>query len=215
MEISILQICGMEISFYNHWLDSGQKYAEGVEFYIKHGSNNTLKRLFASGENSFTKDKLDEELYKLNHIPYVVKKPYNRVKPKINREKLPPYLQTEYDKLTDLIGIMSYKHAQLEIVRYEEERFMLAADILAAATQRRAIFTRIDHFLETGEDLKAIAVVKPPAKEKELLVLQLRDELLRLRSQRSKLKKNLKRIEDYNKVLTRIAEIERRIADAI
>jgi replicative DNA helicase len=205
----------MEISFYNQWVENNQPFADGVEFYSKHGTNTTLKRLFASGENSFTRNKLEDEIYSLRHIFIPIAKPTNRAKTKIDRSKLPPHLQAEYDKLQGLIGRMSYLHAQLEVVPMDEQRFSLAEEIMDAASERRAIFKNIDHFVETGKELVQVVIEKPKTQEKELVVLQLQDELRRLRVQRSKLKTNKKRIEDYNSVIARITEIEGRLNDAI
>ncbi|MES2590894.1 MAG: hypothetical protein V4608_03330 [Bacteroidota bacterium] len=201
----------MEISFYKHWIEKGRNYADGVAFYSIHGTNKTLKSLFATGDTKYTRQKLSEEIAK---IPVLHKETGNRAKPKIIRDKLPPILQTEYDKLQGLIAKMSFKHAQLELVHTDDQRHALSKEILSLGDQRRSIFMRIDHYLANGKDLVQEAVVKKEPEGKNLLVLQLQDELRKLRSQRSKLKTNKKRVADYNAVLTSIADIERRLMDA-
>lgn len=197
----------MEISFYKQWIAKGQPYAEGVEFYALHCQNNTLKRLFATGASKYNKQKLSEEIQKVQYIAQIPSTG-NRPKPKIDRNKLPSNLQTEYDKLSDLIKLMSYKHAQLEVVKTDIERHSLAKEILSAADERRIIFNRIDHYLATGKDLVQALAIKPQPEQKQLRELQLRSELNKLRVQRSKLKANNKRIADYNTVIARITEIE-------
>src|SRR5690606_13780865 len=110
---------------------------------------------------------------------------------------LPPLLQREYDKLRNLIGVMSFKHAQLEHAKDDAERFEIAKEIIANAEQRRAIFNRLDHYRTTGNDLiQATPVVVAKSETSELLTLQLRAELVRLRVQRTKLKSNTKRVAD-------------------
>ena len=196
-----------------NWLQTGQVFADGVEFYALHGTNNTLKQLFKTGVNQFTKQKLKEEIEKLQYIAQ--SNTNNRAKPKLDRTKLPPVLQTEYDKLRDLIGLMSFKHAQLEVVKNEAARHLLAKEILSAADERRIIFNRIDHYLSTGKDLVQQAVLKNIPEEKQLRELLLRSELNKLRVQRSKLKNNQKRISDYNAVLARISEIEKELNNVV
>lgn len=202
----------MEISFYNNWLNDGQPFAEGVAFYKKFGNSNTLKKLFATGESAFAKEKLCAELAKIkvktpisaktqttDDAPVVSYK-----KQKIDRAALPPHLQKEFDKLHELIGTMAHKHAQLEMVPTNADRYVLAKEINEAADKRQNIFNRIDHWLEKGTDLVPTAEKKKVQEAKKLRELELLNELRLLRSQRSRLKKNPKRVKDYNDVCEEI-----------
>lgn len=197
-------------SFYKHWCDNGSDYVTGVEFYSRHGSSDTLKHLFASGENSFTKRKLSDELEKLQHIA-TQPATNNRTKAKLLRDKLPPHLQTEYDRLGELIRKMSYLHPQLSVVKSKIDRANISAEILSYAEARRVIFNRLDHFAETGQDLLQVNEKASESEKKEASPLEQKEELLRLKVQRSKLKKKPNRVNDYNIVVTRIAELEKEL----
>ncbi|OFY87852.1 MAG: hypothetical protein A3F72_02985 [Bacteroidetes bacterium RIFCSPLOWO2_12_FULL_35_15] len=196
----------MEISFYTKWVASGREYKQGVDFYLKYGSNNTLKALFQSGANIYTKEKLDSELRAISVLV-----PERKIS-KYNRDDFPLQLQTEFDKLGELIRKIGYLHAQLAIVRTNSDRFKIAKDVLKLVEQRRNIFNRLDEFKTTGKDLLPIEIKKEiPEYNTEnvaLKALQLKDEARRLRVQRSKLKSNKKRVADYNYTVTRIAEID-------
>lgn len=52
----------MAIALIEDWLNTGCDYTIGVDIFLQQGSNQTLKKLFQKGENSFTRKKLREEL---------------------------------------------------------------------------------------------------------------------------------------------------------
>lgn len=202
----------MEISFYEHWTKSGSDYITGVEFYCRYGQNETLKKVFAFGKTPYTSSKLKKELENIQHIKIKLSK---YAKPTIVREKLPTELKAEYDKLKALIQEISYKNAQLELLPSNGARLSTAKEILTAAAKRREIFNRLDYFNIHGVDLKKVNPKKvKPINEltpEEQKVENLK-RLYRLRSSRSKLSKNPKRVLDYNNICQQIIELEKSLA---
>lgn len=198
----------MQISFFEHWTRSGCDYYSGVEFYIKYGQNNSLKQVFQFGPCSYTTAKLKSELKKLDYIKITLGK---ASKPKIVREKLPTDLQIEFDKLGMLIKEISFKNAQLELLPSNSVRAKYCSEIIKAALKRREIFNRIDYYMEHGVDLVKI----DPKKKSSLLdnnkIEDLKNQLARLRSNRSKLSKNPTRVSDYNNICNQIVEIEKQL----
>jgi hypothetical protein len=196
----------MEISYYQKWKEQGFDYDDGVAFYNQYGQNNTLKKLFAAAKTPFTVEKLKAEIKNLDFIKVKI----STTKPKIKRELLPVQLQKEFDKLHGLIQEISYHHARLDAMPNDNARFESSKVIVSAVNKRRAIYKRIDHWLLHGKDLVRHEDAKPQkiiSEDKELQRYQLKAELIRLRTQRSKLKTNDKRIEDYNTICKRIDEI--------
>jgi hypothetical protein len=207
----------MEISFYNQWVDNGADFAEGVAYYTIHGDNDTLKALFTKGDNYYNRMKLRAELQNLKVAvapkePAVTEIPEDfktfRVPVKrINPDLLPDVLKTEYYKLGPLINQIRFLHAKLD-TENEEQRCAYALKIVENSSIRRSIFNKIDEYLATGK-LPIVEEKPTPVAVQDLSVYQLKEELLLLRSRRSKLKKRLDRSADYESVLARICLIEK------
>jgi len=198
----------MEISFYSKWVESGSIFKDGAAYYQQHGTSQTLKLLFAKGPNSYTKKRLDLELQQIANTVITEKTT------KVDRDQLPAKLQKEFDLQGDRIRKISYLHAQLTLIDDQEERRLVAKKILRLAASRRASFQQIDHYQQTGADLvqKTMPPAPAPVPEKnELERLRLEKEQRLLRTQRSKLKSNKKRIHDYNVTIDRLAEIDKQL----
>lgn len=206
-----MQLCFMEISIYRKWIDDGAKYSEGVALYELYGDNKSLKDLFSQGKNIYTSKKLNDELKALSEITPVAKSS------KIDRDQLPAHLQKELDAQGDRIRKISYLHAQLMIVDDKDVRYTIARKILSIALDRKVSFQKIDHYLETGENLEQKKATPEAPKEIpqeiEFKALKLRDELKLLRSRRTKLKTNKKRVHDYNAIVNRIAAADKELKD--
>lgn len=205
----------MEISYCHQWLKVGN-YTEGVEFYRIYGKNSVLKKLFASGSTPFTQKKLRLEIDKIAletpEKPSVAPSFVGNIT--IDRSKLCDSLKIEFDQLKSLIQRISHLNSRLDIIQNDPDRLICASEIIALVSKRRSILNRIDHFFATGEDLqpkKQIKIIQSRelSEDPELRWLQLKNELILARSQRTKLKNNLRRVSDYNTICTRIEEIEK------
>ncbi len=196
----------MEISSFKFW-------NEAVSYYDKYGSSNALKNLFALGENAFTRKKLAEELKKIPSIVVPVPSPIRQGKPKIDRTNLPKNLQIEYDKLKSLIGEISYNNSQLSEDKSAEENLVLVNIISSKVKERRAIWQRLDNYVKTGIDLVPVVPEKLVDQVHDLKTLQLKNKLILLRSQRSKLKGKPEKVERFNKICAEIEDIKKQMGN--
>lgn len=225
MEISISHLGGMEISVLEYWINHGT-YADGVKIFEEIGTSTALKKLFQS-ENSYTRTKLRTEIISIYdrvkseldslpsnplgsyHQPKAVEA-YNfnsflEGKKTIDRSKLTPELQSLYATLGPIITEMSYLHNRLDLMETDEERYLAASRIcVELAPQRRRIFERCDKFMATGIDPEASEIIAPVVLTKE----DLRQELLRVRVQVSKLKNKKDRAADFERYQNRKKELE-------
>ncbi len=206
----------MDISYSHTWLNGAKDYTSGLEFYMKYGSSDVIKKLLQAGPTKFNNSKLLSEIQKIADAnPEIFIQGGKR---KIDRAMLSQELQIEFDKLQSLIQAISWGNSRLDLIQNDLDRYNCAAEILNNVQARRMIFMRIDHFIDHGTDLVKKSAVKIPviktlSEDKELRKLQLREELILLRAQRSKLKMKAHRVADYNKVLTRIEQIEKALKD--
>ncbi len=127
----------------------------------------------------------------------------------VNVEILPEELRTEHGRLGPIIRKMSRLHARLDLISTDEDRYHVAKEIVELATERRAIWTAIDDFIDNGkvsttpESVKRLPVDKNLTKD-----YVAEDKLRKLRSNRSKWKKMPHRKADYDRVCKEIEEIE-------
>ncbi len=205
----------MDILFAHTWLNSKRDYKSGLEFYNKYGINEALKKLLSLGLTHFNASKLLSEIQSIAKANPEVFLPGIQKK-KIDRAILPIELQTEFDKLQGLIQTISHHHSRLDLIQLDADRYNCAATILNAVEQRRFVFQRIDHFLQHGSDLirnepVKIKPVEILSENEELRKLQLKQQLILLRAQRTKLKIKPHRVADYNDVLDKIDKIEKQL----
>jgi hypothetical protein len=205
----------MEILYCHEWLKGSQDYNSGLEYYLQFGENEVLKNLLKRGPTKFNFEKLRSEIQELAKSNPEIYLP-GAQKRKINRADLPDFLKLDYDKLHSLIQTISHHHSRLDLIQNNTDRYNCAATILNATEERRRIFQRIDHFIQHGSDLvikesSKILEVKVLSEDPEVRKLQLKNELILLRSQRTKLKNKPHRVADYNKAVSRIEEIEREL----
>lgn len=215
----------MEISDILYWINNRGSFAEGVEIYKKFGGSSILLNIFQT-ENSFTQSKLREEVVAIyrriesgeivldkpnenkEDLPFTIYKPAQK---RVDRDKLTPALKVAYARLGPLISEMSYLHNRIDLLPSDEARFLAAERIVQLSVERRKIFIRIDHFMDTGVDPELPAENPVLKKKPETL----RQELLRLRVNRSKWKKKAHRYKDYLKADKRIKEIEEELKNAV
>ncbi len=221
----------MEISFYDQWVKNGRDYSEAVAFYNQHGSNETLKRLFASGNTIYTRTKIAFELKAIGNVSAVQEnvqvplgfKTYIEPGKRIDPSTFPESLKSEFYKLGPLIGRIRFLHSRLDILQTDNERRVHALEILDSTDQRREIFNKIDYFIKHGKEIQMLQNSQPKAEvaiqetdqSSELKLFKLDEELRRLRVQRSKLKNQPNRQEKLNEVCARIEEIGKEISDVV
>ena len=136
----------MEISYCHTWLNGQRDYKSGLEFYLKFGNNDALKRLLSIGATKFNVAKLTTEIESIARLNPELILP-GLSKKKINREILPDNLKIEFDKLKGLIQTISHHHSRLDLIQNDADRYNCAGTILNAVEERRMIFKRIDNFL--------------------------------------------------------------------
>lgn len=191
-------------------------YAEGVVLFVSISPRSPLVSFFKV-EDRHSRKKLKallEEKYQEllrnrtenNFIGFGVASRKNKP---INLEILPAELRKEYSRLSPLIRQISSLHARLYNCSTDAQRYKIARELIGLVADRRAIFYRVDSFLETGTDPQAIVLSKPepirPGLEKNF---QVEYELKLLRAQRSRLKDNPRRAVEYKEIIQKIKELE-------
>lgn len=187
------------------WLVN-RDYQEGVALYIEHGENDFLKSLFQKQQNSFTENKLREELTKLiknesaDHtpdLPAVADKP----KPQANQ-----FLITKLQhELKQIYRSIDNNRFQLSRATNNRTRKEYAFQILFLHRKKMAIYEQLDHYHEHG-------TLPEAPKERACKT----DEIQRLYVQIWKAKKRLEKTPDKirNRAKTEnmLAEREARLA---
>jgi len=221
MEVSTLHICFVEILvLIQQYLNGDLTYKQGVAIYQKHGDNAALKKLFLQGEDDYSIKKLYSELQaietrlKANNTNNAFKSfTESKLKGKVNVEILPAHLRDLYHKRIQLIREIALLHSRLPLYPNDTERLAAASKIVDLTEERRIIFTRCDYFMEHGKDHPAYALVEvePPVTE-GISYFEAQYKLKLLRSRKSKLEKNPKRLDDFNQLLEDI-KIYKKIVD--
>jgi len=190
-------------------------YKESVSLYFQLYPQSSLRSFFEV-EDRHSRKKLKEGLetkYKefeanVSQNSFKSFTASKNAKKAINLEALPEELRTEYARLSPIIREICSLHARLEYFPDDKTRYEAAKRIVELSAQRRMIFTRIDTFQETGTDpMRKIdsPAIKLPAKLEKNYETEYQLKLLR--SQRSKLKNNPRRIAEYQAVCKQITEL--------
>jgi len=172
---------------------------------------------FFTKEDVYSRRKLKKELgakfdelqaiqQQNNFVDFSISK--NRNNP-IDLSKLPTALRKEHARLGPIIREIASLHARLYNCSTDSQRYEYAWHIVELVAERRAIFTKIDEFNATGrvtEQLQHQNIRAVPNIEKDYKVEY---ELKLLRSQRTKLKKNPRRVHELNEVIKKIFELEK------
>lgn len=115
----------VDSTFLKNWLQRPD-YQSGVAFYLLHGSNETLKKLFESGPTNFTRKKIQEEMAKLAKVP--VEQP----KPMVATDFV-PVSDWALDKSKQRIELIKeQQHIRSQLLHYpnDEERKVAAFRVL-------------------------------------------------------------------------------------
>ena len=128
---------------------------------------------------------------------------------KINLEILPEDLRIAHARLSPLIREISSLHSRLFNCTSDLQRYEVCLKMYPLIIERRLIFSRIDQYVLTGTDIlkktpDTVQVKKMPDLPMDY---EVEYNLKKLRVQRSKLKKNPRRIEEYNQVCAQINEL--------
>lgn len=137
----------MAIAIISNWLDGRQNFDEGFAIYKKYGDNEALVEIFDCGPNRFTIRKLTEALEELNGKLSEEK----IITEKIDKKTLPADIKILHDNTMNLYKDMATKHQQLDKDMSEDQRKILASEILDADDTISANFEIIDHYHDTGE----------------------------------------------------------------
>jgi hypothetical protein len=127
----------------------------------------------------------------------------------INIELLPPELRLKYARLSPIIREIASLHSRLYNCSTDDQRYELAARIYLLVAERRDIFTRLDEFNATGKILQRLQINTLKAKQGFKKNFEVEYKLKILRTKRTKLKANPRRIEEYNQVVKEIQKLEK------
>lgn len=182
-------------------------------FTIYPEKETALKRFFES-EDQFSWKKLRTGLdAKYNELQanakasefkhFTPKHPKNEIK----LDLLPNHLRVEYAKLGPIIRRVSQLQARLKCAPTNADRFELAKEIVDLVGQRRAIFTMIDSFNQSGFYETPKPIEKIPVDVTKLRNYETEDKLRKLMSRRSKAKGKPEKLAEYNDLEKQIAEL--------
>lgn len=153
-------------------------------------------------------DKMKELLANQNENKFKTITPSVHQEKPINLTTLPLELRQEYARLSPIIREIAQLHARLPLALNQKSRFDLAEKIVELTQERRAIFIKVDSFVQSGFYEKPIENKPEPVDASKLKNFQLEYDLKLLRSRRSKAKKNPARLEEFNALSKQIIELE-------
>ncbi len=208
------------ISAIEDWLRAPFNYSKGVELFNTHGKSDLLKKLFTT-ESSFTRDKLKEELIKINSVVVERRSP----PPK---EKIPPvneFLATSESKFIhidvnalpdDLKEKNRQKNAlfmhskscfqDLKSAKTIEQRFQLAKTIVENFKEQDEIWLELEQFQATGSRKKG--EVDKIEDLSQLNALELAKRLENIKKQYSKVSKLPEKKIKADELLAKWKEVE-------
>lgn len=177
------------------WLNSGRNYDVGVAIYHAHGVDDDLKVMFAQGHSEYRMKRLIEALRAIKDaapalppvetepepIVVAVKEevlPENQVKPEED-----PYRK----EWVPLYQRMNYLRHNLRNAKDDEERGVMAHEILDLERQCMRIWYRRDYFLKYKEHLPEVTVEEATITDRN----ELHRQLCNIRSNLAKTRKKL------------------------
>lgn len=173
-------------------------YQESVDlFFTVYPEKRDALENFLAAEDEFSRKKirtgLEEKRDELARIPEQNKYhsftvPKHQANP-LDVSKLPEVLRKEHARLSPVIRELSEHHS---LLRYEKltnaERLAICNKMMPLIRERRRIWTRIDHFTETGVILDAITHSPEPIDYSRARDFEKEDKIRKLMSRRSKAK---------------------------
>lgn len=159
------------------------------------------KKLRAGLDAKFDELQANAKASEFKH--FTQKHPKNEIKV----ELLPEHLRNEYAKLGPIIRRVSQLQARLKYAPTNADRFEIAKEIVELVGQRRAIFTMIDSFNQSGFYETPVVAEKVPVDATKLRNYETEDKLRKLMSRRSKAKGKPEKLAEYNDIEKQIAEL--------
>ena len=148
----------MAIVHLSTWLnDPDSSYHDGVILYNEFGTSTFLKKLFAQGESTYTRERLrteliviDQERSKQVQPPVApVQSVAAQTPPKpFNTSHYPEPLQKLVARKGELYKKCCYLHSQLEKMGTDKERLSAASIITNGFEEINQIWAQLDHFDE-------------------------------------------------------------------
>ncbi len=152
----------MAIAVISNWLDTNRNFIEGLAIYKKYGKNKALLQILNCGPNRFTTRKLTEALIELNAV--INEEKY--FKENISPAALPGDMKILHDNTMNLYKDMATKHNHLANDMSEDNRRIIAEEILNADDLIHANFETLDHYKDTGE--RKLSPIKKRRRGKEI-----------------------------------------------
>ncbi|OUJ68825.1 hypothetical protein [Hymenobacter crusticola] len=196
------------------WLASPGDYAAGVALFEKYGTSRVVKRLLAGACTTYTREVLARELSRLLEevpaaLPAAAPAPAAPIASVANADPLARLKETRRGNFAR----RDYLRAQLERMPTDEERRVVALEILDLADSITASYDAEAHFQQHGV-LPAAPAAPAPAPELASLTSlgDIHYHLKLLRTQRSKLQDRPDRAEDHAQVVANIALLESKLS---
>lgn len=127
---------------------------------------------------------------------------------RINAALLPAELQLQYARLSPIIREIAHLRGGLFVAPNKHQRYLLADKIIRLARQRRAIFNQIDAWQQTGKFIPE-ANFERAKKVPRGTNYEIEHQLQKLRTRRSKLKRNPARLAEFNAINEQIKALEK------
>jgi len=143
-------------SFLKTWLQN-PNYQSGVEFYLVHGSNQSLKRLFQQGPSAFCIKKLQQEISILANLPEQQSK-------QIKEQAfipVPDWFTKKAELRIKWIKEQQWLRSQLIHIKTDDERRLSAFKILDLGDLIQIAQIEMEEFKVTGK----VPITEIPKKE--------------------------------------------------
>jgi len=130
------------------WLNSDRDYEAGRILYEKYGTSQAFKDLFKRYNNSYTQEKLADELQAIQNqeTPPKPKKWGQK-----DTSELPDIIRFKEKHKNDLYAQFCDHHAKLRTVTTDHLRYKHAKAIMDIRPQIRMLWKELDHYAATGE----------------------------------------------------------------
>lgn len=196
------------------WLAGSRNYQEGVALYEQYGTSTALKRMFAQGEYSFSRDKLRHALQDLleQGIPASPTGPAAVAAPSPVVEKpkpAPDFVTMVREKMRPLLDQRTMLHARLTIY---DELGLTQPQIKEIASQIKKLTRQITPlYLQLKNGPAAAVPEEAPVDFSKLSGVQQVQLRCNLRSQRTKIKNNPARQHELPALEAKIEQLSKLI----
>lgn len=203
------------------WLNGSKDYALGAALYNVHSSNDAMKRMFAQGASPYRLQRLIEAMKELSKVvddnPTIAiaqapkYEPVNVQTIQLPENAVPPELDKYRPEWLPLLMERNHLRARLRDAADDFERGRMAHRILELHDQCEAIWERRDYELRTGEPMPTNEKKREPVTDPK----KLQRHVLNLRSYITKTKKAVEKNPENAKATTRLAQLQRELAEAL